>query len=174
MNLLYKYMLLTYFTVFSNNNNMTTSKILKQTASLRKEDIKKDWLLIDAKDIVLGRLATNVSNILRGKHKPTYTPHVDCGDNVVVVNADKIKLSGNKWDQKEYVRHTGYPGGRRVIVAKDLLEKHPTRLIEKAVKGMLPKTKLGRAINKNLYVYSGESHQQMDQKPKVLNLDDIK
>ena len=99
-------MLLTYFTVFSNNNKMTTSKILKQTASLRKEDIKKDWLLIDAKDIVLGRLATNVSNILRGKHKPTYTPHVDCGDNVVIINAEKIKLTGKKLDDKTYYRHT--------------------------------------------------------------------
>ena len=109
---------------------MTTSKILKQTASLRKEDIKKDWLLIDAKDIVLGRLATNVSNILRGKHKPTYTPHVDCGDNVVIINAEKIKLTGKKLDDKTYYRHTGYPGGIKSINARKILEgKFPDRLV---------------------------------------------
>ena len=153
---------------------MTKYKNKYVTNSAKPTDIKKEWFVVDASGALLGRMASKIAKIIRGKHKANYTPHMDCGDNVVVVNADKIKLSGNKWDQKEYVRHTGYPGGRRVIVAKDLLEKHPTRLIEKAVKGMLPKTKLGRAINKNLYVYSGESHQQMAQKPKVLNLDDIK
>ena len=131
-------------------------------------------VLVDASGALLGRMASKIAKIIRGKHKANYTPHMDCGDNVVIINADKIKLSGNKWDQKEYVRHTGYPGGRRVTLAKDLLAKHPTRLVEKAVKGMLPKTKLGRAINKNLYVYSGESHQQMAQSPRLLNLDDIK
>ena len=153
---------------------MTKYKNKYVTNSAKPTDIKKEWFVVDASGALLGRMASKIAKIIRGKHKANYTPHMDCGDNVVVVNADKIKLSGNKWDQKEYVRHTGYPGGRRVIVAKDLLEKHPTRLIEKAVKGMLPKTKLGRAINKNLYVYSGESHQQMAQTPKVLNLDDIK
>ena len=153
---------------------MTKYKNKYVTNSAKPTDIKKEWFVVDASGALLGRMASKIAKIIRGKHKANYTPHMDCGDNVVVVNADKIKLSGNKWDQKEYVRHTGYPGGRRVIVAKDLLEKHPTRLVEKAVKGMLPKTKLGRAINKNLYVYSGESHQQMAQKPKVLNLDDIK
>ncbi len=144
------------------------------TNSVKPVDVKKEWLLIDASGALLGRMASKIAKIIRGKHKANYTPHMDCGDNVVVINADKIKLSGNKWDQKEYVRHTGYPGGRRVTLAKDLLEKHPTRLIEKAVKGMLPKTKLGRAINKNLYVYAGESHKQTAQNPKLLNLDDIK
>ena len=153
---------------------MTKYKNKYVTNSAKPTDIKKEWFVVDASGALLGRMASKIAKIIRGKHKTNYTPHMDCGDNVVVVNADKIKLSGNKWDQKEYVRHTGYPGGRRVIVAKDLLEKHPTRLVEKAVKGMLPKTKLGRAINKNLYVYSGESHQQMAQTPKVLNLDDIK
>jgi len=144
------------------------------TNSVKPIDVKKEWLLIDASGALLGRMASKIAKIIRGKHKANYTPHMDCGDNVVVINADKIKLSGNKWDQKEYVRHTGYPGGRRVTIAKDLLEKHPTRLVEKAVKGMLPKTKLGRAINKNLYVYSGQSHQQVAQNPQLLNLDDIK
>ena len=144
------------------------------TNSVKPIDVKKEWLLIDASGALLGRMASKIAKIIRGKHKANYTPHMDCGDNVVVINADKIKLSGNKWDQKEYVRHTGYPGGRRVTLAKDLLEKHPTRLVEKAVKGMLPKTKLGRAINKNLYVYAGENHKQIAQNPKLLNLDDIK
>ena len=155
-------------------NVMTKYKNKYVTNSVKKTDIKKDWFVVDASGALLGRMASKIAKIIRGKHKANYTPHMDCGDNVVVINADKIKLSGNKWDQKEYVRHTGYPGGRRVTIAKDLLEKHPTRLVEKAVKGMLPKTKLGRAINKNLYVYSGETHQQMAQNPKLLNLDDIK
>ena len=155
-------------------NVMTKYKNKYVTGSVKTKDIKKDWFVVDASGALLGRMASKIAKIIRGKHKANYTAHMDCGDNVVVINADKIKLSGNKWDQKEYVRHTGYPGGRRVTIAKDLLEKHPTRLVEKAVKGMLPKTKLGRAINKNLYVYSGETHQQMAQNPKLLNLDDIK
>ena len=155
-------------------NVMTKYKNKYVTSSAKTTDVNKEWFLIDASGALLGRMASKIAKIIRGKHKTNYTPHLDCGDNVVVINADKIKLSGNKWEQKEYVRHTGYPGGRRVTMAKDLLEKHPTRLVEKAVKGMLPKTKLGRAINKNLYVYSGESHQQVAQNPKLLNLDDIK
>ena len=153
---------------------MTKYKNKYVTNSAKPTDIKKEWFVVDASGALLGRMASKIAKIIRGKHKVNYTPHMDCGDNVVVINADKIRLSGNKWDQKEYVRHTGYPGGRRVTIAKDLLEKHPTRLVEKAVKGMLPKTKLGRAINKNLYVYSGDSHQQMAQNPQLLNLDDIK
>ncbi len=144
------------------------------TFSAKPSDIKKEWLLVDASGAFLGRMASKVAKIIRGKHKTNYTPHIDCGDNVIVINAEKIKLSGNKLDQKEYIRHTGYPGGRRVTIAKDLLEKHPVRLIEKAVKGMLPKNRLGRSINKNLYVYAGEHHNQMAQKPKRINLDDIK
>ena len=144
------------------------------TNSAKPTDINKEWLLIDANGALLGRMASKIARIIRGKHKTNYTPHMDCGDNVVVINADKIKLSGNKWNQKEYVRHTGYPGGRKVTIAKDLMQHHPTRLIEKAVRGMLPKNKLGRQINKNLYVYSGETHNQVAQKPKLINLDDIK
>ena len=143
------------------------------TRSISKKEIKKDWFLVDADDQLLGRMASKIAKIIRGKHKSNFTPHMDCGDNVVVINAEKVRLSGNKWEQKEYVRHTGYPGGRKVTLAKDLLQKHPTRLIEKAVKGMLPKNKLGRLINKNLYVYVGESHNQNAQNPKLINLDDI-
>jgi large subunit ribosomal protein L13 len=144
------------------------------TLSAKSSDVKKQWILVDADGALLGRMASKIARIIRGKHKTNFTPHVDCGDNVVVINAEKIKLSGNKLNQKEYIRHTGYPGGQRVTVAKDLLAKHPTRLIEKAVKGMLPKNKLGRLINKNLYVYAGENHDQTAQKPKLINLDDIK
>ncbi len=144
------------------------------TSSAKTSDIEKKWILVDANGALLGRMASKIAKIIRGKHKTNFTPHMDCGDNVVVINADKIKLSGNKLDQKEYVRHTGYPGGQRVTIAKDLLAKHPTRLIEKAVKGMLPKNKLGRSINKNFYVYAGENHDQAAQKPKLINLDDIK
>ena len=144
------------------------------TGSAKLSDISKEWFLIDADGVVLGRMASKIAKIIRGKHKANYTPHMDCGDNVVVINAEKIKLTGNKLDQKEYVRHTGYPGGRKVTLAKDLIQKYPVRLVEKAVKGMLPKNKLGRLISKNLYVYSGENHNQIAQKPKLINLDDIK
>ena len=144
------------------------------TKFVKKSEISSNWFEIDAKNAVVGRLATIIAKIIRGKHKANYTPHMDCGDNVVVINAEKIKLTGNKLDQKEYVRHTGYPGGRKVTLAKDLIQKYPVRLVEKAVKGMLPKNKLGRLISKNLYVYSGENHNQISQKPKLINLDDIK
>tara|TARA_B100001741_G_C16418283_1_gene534966 strand:- start:303 stop:764 length:462 start_codon:yes stop_codon:yes gene_type:complete len=144
------------------------------TKSATPKDIKKDWVLVDANGALLGRMASKVAKIIRGKHKANYTPHMDCGDNVIIINADKIKLSGDKLNQKKYISHTGYPGGQKAIVAKDLLSKHPTRLVEKAVKGMLPKNKLGRAINKNLYVYAGDNHNQEAQKPKLINLDDIK
>ena len=144
------------------------------TDFIKKSELNNDWYIIDGKNAVVGRLASIIAKIIRGKHKTNYTPHMDCGDNVVVINAEKVRLSGNKWEQKEYVRHTGYPGGRKVTLAKDLLQKQPTKLIEKAVKGMLPKNKLGRLINKNLYVYVGESHNQNAQNPKLINLDDIK
>jgi len=153
---------------------MKLSKDKDITKSVKVADINKSWILVDAEGALLGRMASKVAKIIRGKHKPYYTPHLDCGDNVIVINAEKIKLSGNKMDQKEYVRHSGYPGGRKVILAKDMLDKHPTRLIEKAVKGMLPKNKLGRSLYKNLYVYSGSEYSQVAQKPQLVKLDDIK
>jgi len=145
-----------------------------KTASANKNTVNKEWLLVDADGQALGRLASEVAKLLRGKHKPNFTPHVDCGDNVVVVNASKVTLSGNKWNAKEYIRHTGYPGGQRSLTAQELFDKDPSRMVEKAIKGMLPKNKLGAAIFRNLKVYSGTEHQQEAQKPRVINLNDKK
>tara|TARA_B100002052_G_scaffold265626_1_gene262305 strand:- start:54 stop:536 length:483 start_codon:yes stop_codon:yes gene_type:complete len=145
-----------------------------KTISENAGTTNKEWLLVDAEGQTLGRLASTVAKLIRGKHKPGFTPHVDCGDNVVVVNADKVSLSGDKWSEKRYIRYTGYPGGQRVLSAEQLLEKHPTALVEKAVKGMLPKNKLGNAIHKNLFVYAGAEHKQEAQKPKAININDIK
>ncbi|MEZ4794343.1 MAG: 50S ribosomal protein L13 [Flavobacteriaceae bacterium] len=141
-----------------------------KTVSANKNTVNKEWVLVDADGQALGRLASEVAKMLRGKHKPNYTPHVDCGDNVVVINASKIVLTGNKWNDKEYVRHTGYPGGQRSLTAKELYAKDPCRLVEKAVKGMLPKNKLGAALFRNLKVYADGTHNQEAQKPKVINL----
>ena len=143
-----------------------------KTLSANKNTVQKEWLLVDATDQILGRLASIVAKIIRGKYKSNYTPHVDCGDNVVIINADKIRFSGEKLNQKEYIRHTGYPGGQRSVKAKDLLEKDPARIIKMAVKGMLPKNKLGSSLNKNLYVYVGADHKNGGQKPKKIDLKD--
>ena len=116
-----------------------------KTVSANKNTVNKEWLLVDADGQALGRLASEVAKLLRGKHKPNFTPHVDCGDNVVIINAEKITLSGKKWDNKSYIRHTGYPGGQRSLTSRELFDKDPTRLVEKSVKGMLPKNKLGAA-----------------------------
>ena len=145
-----------------------------KTVSANKNTVNKEWLLVDADGQALGRLASEVAKLLRGKHKPNFTPHVDCGDNVVVINASKVTLSGNKWEAKEYIRHTGYPGGQKSLTAQELYDKDPARMVEKAIKGMLPKNKLGAAIFRNLKVYSGEEHQQEAQKPRVINLNDKK
>ncbi|MGW9685234.1 50S ribosomal protein L13 [Flagellimonas sp. 2504JD1-5] len=145
-----------------------------KTISANKSTVDKQWLLVDAEGQTLGRLASKVAKLLRGKHKPNFTPHVDCGDNIIVINAEKINLSGNKWDDKEYQRYTGYPGGQRSTSAKELLEKHPERIIEKSVKGMLPKNKLGADLFRNLKVYAGSEHGQEAQKPKAINLNDYK
>ena len=141
-----------------------------KTVSANKDTVNKEWVIVDAEGATLGRLATLVASTLRGKHKTNFTPHVDCGDNVVVINAGKVSLSGNKWDDKEYVRHTGYPGGQRITTAKDLLKKNPIGLVEEAVKGMLPKNRLGGALYKNMHVYAGPSHPHEAQKPKKLEL----
>ena len=144
-----------------------------KTISANSETVNKEWLLVDAEGEVLGRLASKVAKLIRGKHKVNYTPHVDCGDNVIVINAEKVSLTGNKWEAKEYIRHTGYPGGQRKTTAAEMLEKHPERLVEKAVKGMLPKNKLGSKLYKNLYVYVGNEQQQEAQKPTKINLKEI-
>lgn len=137
-----------------------------KTISANKENANKKWLLIDAEGQTLGRLSSEVAYILRGKHKTNFTPHADCGDNVVIVNADKIQLTGKKWDQKVYIRYTGYPGGQRFATPKETMAKHPTAMIEMAVRGMLPKNRLGRAVYRNLFVYAGDQHEQAAQQPK--------
>ena len=141
-----------------------------KTVSLNKATAEKGWVIVDADSQVLGRMASEVAKMIRGKHKPSFTPHVDCGDNVIVINADKIRLTGKKWTDKEYVRHTGYPGGQRIETPNELKAKSSTRIIEKAVKGMLPNNRLGRELFKNLYVYEGAEHPHEAQKPKEVKL----
>lgn len=145
-----------------------------KTVSANKSTVNKEWLLVDADGQTLGRLASEVAKLLRGKHKPNFTPHVDCGDNVVIINAEKVHLSGKKWEAKEYIRHTGYPGGQRSLTAQELKDKNPCKVVEKAVKGMLPKNKLGAALFRNLKVYAGAEHDQEAQKPRSINLNESK
>ena len=141
-----------------------------KTVSLNSATVEKNWVIVDADSQILGRMASEVAKMIRGKHKPSYTPHVDCGDNVIVINADKIRLTGSKWTDKQYVRHTGYPGGQRIETPNSIKAKSSTILIEKAVKGMLPINRLGRQLFKNLYVYEGAEHPHAAQKPKEVKL----
>ena len=144
-----------------------------KTVSANSNTVDKKWLLVDAEGLPLGRAASAVASLLRGKHKPNFTPHVDCGDNVIVINADKLVLTGQKWNQKQYIRHTGYPGGQRILTAEQVHKKNNTRLVEKAIKGMLPKNKLGAELFRNLRVCSGDQHQQEAQNPTSINLNDL-
>ena len=143
-----------------------------KTFSATPADIEKKWIIIDAEGVVLGRLASIIAIRLRGKHKPSFTPHMDCGDNVIVLNAAQIKLTGNKWEQKKYIRHTGYPGGQRILNPIQIHNKSNTRLVEKSVRGMLPKNKLGASLFRNLRVYKDENHIQDSQSPKIINIKD--
>ncbi len=145
-----------------------------KTVSANKETVNKEWILIDAENEILGRLSSVAAKFLRGKYKPNFTPHVDCGDNVIIINADKIRLTGDKWNQKEYIRHTGYPGGQRSATATELMAKKPAAMVEKAIKGMLPKNKLGSALFRNLHVFAGSEHPHEAQKPKKINLKSIR
>lgn len=145
-----------------------------KTVSANKATANKEWVVVDAAGQPLGRMASKVAKILRGKHKTNFTPHVDCGDNVIVLNAGQVALSGNKWADKEYIWHTGYPGGQKSLTAEELQKKDSLRLIEHAVRGMLPKNRLGRTILKNLHVYEGSEHKHQAQQPKVINLNEIK
>ncbi|MBN1819582.1 MAG: 50S ribosomal protein L13 [Prolixibacteraceae bacterium] len=145
-----------------------------KTISANKATVNKEWLLVDAEGQALGRLASKVAKMLRGKNKPEFTPHVDCGDNVIVINAEKVALSGKKMTDRVYLRHTGYPGGQRSQTPEEILKKYPERLIERSVRGMLPKNKLGTAIHKNLHVVVGPDHKYEAQKPKVVDLNTIK
>ncbi len=159
-----------------NNQNITikVDTLSYKTVSANKATINKNWVLVDATDQVLGRLSSVVAMLLRGKHKPDFTPHVDCGDNVIVINAEKIKLTGNKTDQKIYIHHTGYPGGQRKVPFSRLQSKKPEAIIEKAIKGMLPKNRLGSEMFRNLHVYSGNEHPHEAQKPQTVNFSSIK
>lgn len=141
-----------------------------KTVSLNSATVEKNWVIVDADSQILGRMASEVAKMIRGKHKPAYTPHVDCGDNVIVINADKIRLTGTKWTDKQYVRHTGHPGGQRIETPNSIKAKSSTILVEKAVKGMLPINRLGRQLFKNLYVYEGTEHPHAAQKPKEVKL----
>ncbi|MDA9651344.1 50S ribosomal protein L13 [Pelagibacteraceae bacterium] len=153
---------------------MATSKIIKQTSSLRKEDVDKKWILIDADGIVLGRLASKVSMILRGKHKPSFTPHADCGDHVIIINAEKIKFTGKKLDDKIYYWHTGHPGGIKSRTARQIIEgKFPDRVIRMAVKRMIPKGPLGSVQLSNMKVYAGSNHPHEAQAPELLNISEM-
>jgi len=141
-----------------------------KTVSANKKTVTKNWIVVDADAEILGRLSSKIAMIIRGKNKPGFTPHVDCGDRVIVINADKVRLTGKKWTEKLYVSYTGYPGGQRFITPKKLMEKHPNRMLEKAVRGMLPKNKLGDALIKNLYVYAGSEHPHVAQNPETVKL----
>lgn len=143
-----------------------------KTVSANAATVTKEWVVIDATNQVLGRLAERAAFMLRGKHKPNFTPHVDCGDNVIIINAEKIRLTGKKMTDKVYVRHTGYPGGQRFETAENLLKRKPLALVEHAVKGMLPKTRLGSELFRNLHVYEGPEHPHAAQQPKVINLNE--
>ena len=144
-----------------------------KTVSLNKATVDKKWVVIDATDLALGRLCSRIALVLRGKTKPGFTPHVDCGDNVIVINAEKVALKGNKMTNRVYTRYTGYPGGQRFTTPKEILEKRPAELIRKSVKGMLPKTRLGDKIINNLYVYAGPTHPHEAQNPKTIKLNEI-
>ena len=141
-----------------------------KTISAKKGSVEKNWWILDADSRVLGRAASEVARIIRGKHKPSFTPHIDCGDNVIVINAEKIRMTGDKMNSKEYISHSGYPGGQKRLSPKQVMAKKPERIFEYAVKGMLPKNRLGRQLFKNLHVYAGDQHPHEAQNPKVLEL----
>lgn len=144
-----------------------------KTIAANASTVNKEWVIVDVDGLPLGRSASLIAKFLRGKHKTNYTPHVDCGDNVIVLNASSISLSGNKWEQKKYIRHTGYPGGQRILNATQAHAKNPTRIMENAVKGMLPKNKLGAALFRNLKVYADANHPHEAQNPKTINLTEL-
>ena len=145
-----------------------------KTVSANKATVNKEWFVVDATDQILGRLSSEVAKIIRGKNKTYFTPHVDCGDFVIVINAEKVRLTGKKLTDKQYLRYTGYPGGERWSTPEELLKKNPASIIERAVKGMLPRNRLGNAIIKNLYVYAGTEHPHQAQQPKELKINTIK
>ncbi len=147
-----------------------------KTVSANKATAQKEWVVVDATDQVLGRLGSKVAKLLRGKYKPNFTPHVDCGDNVIIINADKVKLTGNKWNDRVYLSYTGYPGGQREVTPAELVKRHKgtDKLMRRVVKGMLPKNKLGAQMLRNMYVYEGSEHKQQAQSPKSIDINTLK
>ena len=145
-----------------------------KTISANKETAQKEWVVIDATDQVVGRLGSKVAKLLRGKYKPDFTPHADCGDNVIIINADKVKFTGNKWNDKVYLRYTGYPGGQRELSPADLMKKGESRLFKRVLKGMLPKNKLGAQLLRNVYIYGGSEHPHAAQTPKTIDINTLK
>ncbi len=145
-----------------------------KTISANKETAKKEWVVVDATDQVLGRMCAKVAKILRGKYKPCYTPHVDCGDNVIIINADKVQLTGKKWTDRVYLNFTGYPGGQREVSPADLMKKGESRLFKRVLKGMLPKNKLGAQLLRNVYIYAGSEHPHAAQTPKTIDINTLK
>jgi large subunit ribosomal protein L13 len=163
------------FELHKQTNKSTKVDTLSfKTKSANKKSVVKEWILVDARDEVLGRLASKVTIMLRGKNKPNFTPHIDCGDYVVIINAEKAKLTGNKMTDKKYFKHTGYPGGQDMDTPEELFARKPTAVVEKAIRGMLPKNRLGRQLFRNLHVYAGSEHPHEAQQPKKINLKDIK
>lgn len=152
----------------------TVNTLSYKTVSANKATVNKEWVVVDATDQILGRLSSMVAFMLRGKHKPDFTPHVDCGDHVIVINAEKVRLTGQKMTDRVHFSHTGYPGGQRLTTPEEMFKKDPTRLVEHAVKGMLPKNRLGREMFRNLYVYAGSEHPHDGQKPKSIEVKSIK
>ena len=146
---------------------------MRTTFMQTNESVERKWYVVDATELVLGRMATDVAVVLKGKHKPTFTPHIDGGDYVIIVNAEKVALTGNKWADKKYYRHSGYAGGLKTRTATEMLEKQPQKIVEKAVRGMLPKNKLGAQLFRNLYVYEGSEHPHEAQKPRTIKLNEI-
>ena len=145
-----------------------------KTISANKATVQKEWVVVDATDQVLGRLSAKVAKLLRGKYKPSYTPHVDCGDNVIIINADKVILTGNKWTDRVYLNFTGYPGGQKKTSPAELIKKGEAKLFNRVVKGMLPKNKLGAQLLRNLYVYAGSEHPHAAQQPKIIDINSLK
>ncbi len=158
-----------------NKSENIVSKLSYKTKSARKEDYvdSRDWFIVDATNLTVGRLASEIAKILRGKHKPSYTPHIDTGDCIIVINAEKVVFTGNKMNAKEYVRYSGYPGGQRKATPRDLIEKKPIAILENAVRGMLPKNRLGRAMFRKLKVYAGTDHPHEAQNPQELKFVNI-
>ena len=145
-----------------------------KTVSANKATVQKEWVVVDAEGQILGRMCTKVAKLLRGKYKPNFTPNVDCGDNVIIINADKVQLTGNKWSDRVYVRYTGFPGGQREFTPQDLMNKGADRLIRKVVKGMLPKTRLGNKLINNLKIFAGAEHNLQAQQPKQIDINTLK